>query len=102
MSLPQRDPLYSRHPKEEPPAVDNSPKEAPRSPSRSPLTRRKRSPTKPKEERKVTFQEEVHTETVPGRMRMSVSQARKQTPRFTNETKKAWKDRVFKTARGET
>ena len=60
MSLPQRDPLYSRHPKEEPPAVDNSPKEAPRSPSRSPLTRRKRSPTKPKEERKVTFQEEVH------------------------------------------
>lgn len=57
---------------------------------------------KTKDERRVTFADEGETEARPGKMMMSVSQARQMTPRQPNETKKAWKDRVFKTARGET
>ena len=78
---------------------------APRSPSRSPLIRRKVSPERTSEkdtERRVTFADEAppkkdgHT-----KMQMPVSEARKKTPRKPNETKKAWKDRIFQTARGQ-
>ena len=50
----------------------------------------------------MTFKDDGDTASPPGKMVMSVSAARQKTPRKPNETKKAWKDRVFQTARGQS
>ena len=77
------------------------PKEPRKSASRSPILRKKESPKKP--ERRVTFAEDNQDPSEKGtKMIMSISDARAQTTRLPNETKKKWKERVFKAARGVT